>query len=198
MMKLAEEISPRSVAQCMTGLRRVLSFLSDLRDDQFTEETLRFLARRLPRRPTSMEIREALDAFDKSQQPKPAAVQERDAWADRQAFLRKDWDDPAAILRKVQQCDGNVNWLRLLASVVAKYAPQHLGLIPPAILERFDDDDGGRIGEELRRAPSRYLDPEMLDRINPLPGGRKRVVSSPTIDAESVANDEDDYPPSAA
>jgi len=62
--------------------------------------------------------------------------------------------------------------------------------------QQHDDELQRLWGLQERRA--RYLDPEMLDRINPLPGGRKRVVSSPTIDAESVANDEDDYPPSAA
>ena len=44
---------------------------------------------------------------------------------------------------------------------------------------------------------ARYLTAEELDRINPLPGGRTRVVQGATTEAVA-ANDEDEPPPDAA
>lgn len=61
----------------------------------------------------------------------------------RDAELARDWDDPAGILRRLQEAkDGPALWRRpllaLLGWMVLKHAPQHVKLLPPEILEMVD------------------------------------------------------------
>jgi hypothetical protein len=212
MDRLAHAIRPRSAATGAALLREMIPFLYDLSDELFTEASVIFIAGRLNRSPTLPQLRAALVAFASSALPPPPpepTQSERDAvaWEDRKEFLRRDWDDPAGILRKVGVCqaspraDHAAGLLLLLGKLVRHWAPQHVGYLPPHIvqaLEIDDDDDRGRyavarqrelsaatltreeqldalgVSEPLRPTP-RYMTPEMLDQINPLPNGRKRA-----------------------
>jgi hypothetical protein len=137
-----------------------------------------------------------------STRPPPDTPQERDAraWDVRREELRRDWDDPAGIMARVRNCQGNVLLLRLLAKLVRQWAPQHLGYLPPRILEQIENDsdaapqdrhlrfDGApppgtrSVADQLAAlevapapAQPRHLTPAQLDAINPLPNGRKRT-----------------------
>jgi hypothetical protein len=60
--------------------------------------------------------------------------------SNREDYLRRDWDDPAAILAKVKALEAHTQrkpLIHMLASIVNKHAPQHLGMIPPDILEQW-------------------------------------------------------------
>jgi hypothetical protein len=197
MQRLAELIRPRSAQQGATILVKMLPFLTDLRDDLFTEESLAFTVKRgLPRAPSIVQVREAFDAYDAmlkvpATRPSPPTDHGRDAWRERQQFLHRDWDDPIGIGRKVHQCRDHQPLLRCLAGLVARWAPQHLGLVPPNILAAVavGSDipalvDIRRALGELRanddaiveppRPIARPLTAVQLDAVNPLPEGRKR------------------------
>lgn len=182
--------------------------LEDLDPYWFTEDAIAGIWAKLRTLNSADRVRKALREFHVERAPPPPPQipqQERDAlaWEDRKAELRRDWDDPQGILRRVYNCQGNVLMLRLLAKLVRLSAPQHLGYIPPHILEaieddsdaapadrhlRFDDDaplPGARsIADQLaelvppNEPKPRHLTPEELDRINPLPNGRKRHEST--------------------
>ncbi|HUZ75487.1 MAG TPA: hypothetical protein VMU87_21085 [Stellaceae bacterium] len=57
-----------------------------------------------------------------------------------QAALKAEWDDPAGILGKVAALEADKDnalapmLLGMLAALVKRHAPQHLGLLPPAVL----------------------------------------------------------------
>jgi hypothetical protein len=58
----------------------------------------------------------------------------------REQFLAKDWDDGPGILRKIASLADHpkrMPLLHMLASLVNKHAPQHLGMIPPDILAQW-------------------------------------------------------------
>jgi hypothetical protein len=194
MQRLAELIRPRSAQQGATILVKMLPFLTDLRDDLFTEESLAFTVKRgLQRSPSIVQVREAFDAYDailKTPATRPPPEdRERDAWRERQAFLHRDWDDPVGIGRKVHRCRDSPPLLRCLAGLVASWAPQHLGLLPPDILLAVAVGSDIPALVELRRelpelpADGAVIDPPrpsvrpltaaQLDAVNPLPDGRK-------------------------
>jgi hypothetical protein len=185
--------------------------LDDLSPYWFTEDAIAGIWRDLRTLNSAERVRKALREFHMKQappRPQPISESEREAsaWEDRKAWLRRDWDDPAGILRRVQACQGNVLLLRLLGKLVRQWAPQHLGFLPPHILEAIESDEAApqdrhlRFGAEpaaFEPAPPappgpRHLDPAELDRINPLPNGRKRVdaasaaaaAAAPPVDAD--------------
>jgi hypothetical protein len=207
--KLAELIRPTAIKAATTQIARLLSYLSDLPAQAFTEESVAYLANRKAGTPLSlMWLRETLNEYLRTTEPRlprppPLSSTEsaRREWNEREAFLRLDWSDAAGILRKVEACKDEPHHLRFLARIVGKWAPQHLGLLPPAILEevardpemtlpvfvelraRLGDDERpprtrdeqlNALGERRKPTPN-YLDPAYLDQVNPLPNGRKRT-----------------------
>jgi hypothetical protein len=154
MTHLAETIRPRSVQAGATILAKMLPFLTDLPDALFCEETLVSIAPKLPRSPTLPQLRHALTAtLNASPASPPVSAQERlrQQQAEREAFLERDWDDANGIMQKVHNCDGNVDLLRLLARAVRRYAPQHLGYLPPHIIDAIDRDDQPHVNDNSRR-----------------------------------------------
>lgn len=184
-----------------------LIYLSQLPDHAFTDASLQFVALRCKRTPSTAELSELLLGYLRTLAPKPAPPplpvldETEPEMIDR---LAGEWDDPAGIRDRIRTCNGELRFLRLLGVIVAKYAPQHLGLLPPAVLTALAGDRSIHIPSivELRRtmqphdpvrspteqrdsvvesvAIARHLTPEELDRVNPLPGGLRRAPSPPT------------------
>jgi len=168
----------------------LLPRLDDLPPEWFTEAAIEGVWRDLRSLNSADRVRKALAEFharQQRQQAVPEQVLEREAWEDRQAWLRQDWDDAAGIMRKVHAYRGDVRALRLLAFLVRRWAPQHLGYLPPHILEAIERDDGAPPAVTVADRTPRYATPEQLDRINPLPGGVKRHAPETTV----AANDQD-------
>lgn len=173
--------------------------LDDLPPEWFTEEAIGALFVKLRSLASADRVRNALRDFHAAQQAPPirrayvpTPADEARAWHERQGELRDEWDDPDGILRLVNCYRANHWALRRLCLLVAKWAPRHLGLLPPEILsaaaanssllagmlrhielppEPEPDDEAS----DVPRQCPRYLTPEQLDAHNPLPDGRKRV-----------------------
>jgi hypothetical protein len=212
MDRLAHAIRPRSAATGSALLREMLPLLGDISDELFTDQAITYLATRLKRSPSLKELRTGLEQYSASTLPPPPppptqTERDRAAWEDRQEALRRDWDDPAGILRRIKLCqespraDRATDLLLLLGKLVRAWAPQHVGYLPPHIIEALDIDDdddrrryaverqrvldGGAMTREEqlealgyggpRQAQPRYASPEQLDQINPLPNGHKRA-----------------------
>lgn len=216
----------------------MLQFLIDVPDHAFTDEGLRFVAARLRKTPNLATMRDLLQQYIQSLQPPaeheaPTSKLRREE-AERHAFLRRDWDDPVGIAARIRTCAGDMRYLRVLALAVGKWAPQHIGLLPPNVLQSLADDPEITLPviNEIRarglfarpqprdrqqqldavqtprpRVMPNYLDPEYLDRINPLPHGRKRTDASTSAlsqqqvpdggratTTEAMAGDEGRYP----
>jgi len=210
--------------------------LQDLPPEWFTEGAIDALFLKLRTLNSADRVRRFLRDYHAQQtppRPPPISEQEREAiaWEERKTFLRQDWDDPQRIARKVRDCRGNVLMLRLLGKLVRMWAPQHLGFLPPHIVEaierdaeiaphdrhlRYADDtppEGTRsVAEQIASLRAsvaechdqsqrldaaiahrpRHLTPEQLDRINPLPNGRKRTdVATPPAAHVDPAPDAD-------
>lgn len=150
MQRLAEAVRPRSPRPTAIALGRMLQFLVDVPDHAFTDDSLQYIANRLRKTPSLGVLRDLLAAYLHEQEPQPERDDEpptlkaRREHEQRQASLRDDWDDPAGILRKVRACsDGSAlghRHLILLCKIVGKFAPQHLGLLPPRIIEEVASD----------------------------------------------------------
>jgi hypothetical protein len=67
----------------------------------------------------------------------------------REAQCRAEWDDPASIRASLARAGSDPVLLNMLAGAVKRYAPQHLGELPPDVIERFEQ----RAPEVTRRAP---------------------------------------------
>ncbi|HYM25285.1 MAG TPA: hypothetical protein VEU08_18840 [Vicinamibacterales bacterium] len=179
--------------------------LDDLPAEWFTEEALSAVFVRLRSLASAERVRKALRDFhaarDTPTRTAPRFVPEPEpSWSERVAFMRSDWDDANGILAKVNRYRSDHWALRKLALLVAQWAPQHLGLLPPDILatvsansepfatllKRIDTSefvpptrtrneylDDLAVPAEPR---PRYLTPEQLDALNPLPDGRRRVA----------------------
>jgi hypothetical protein len=150
--------------------------LSDFTDEAFTTDSLSHVAKACKRGfPTYPELHMALREWWQAHKPQPLrlAVDGSDIQAEqreRQREIRESWADPDAVLRSVENCAGNRLLLRTLASAVNLYAPQHRHLVP------IDDVATEAPDSAPEREPVKphYLTPAQLDRISPLPGGRKR------------------------
>jgi hypothetical protein len=183
--------------------------LDDLPEDWFTEEAINAVFLKLRSLNSAERVRKALRDFHAVQQgPQvrrafgPTPEEEARAWQERQVELRDDWDDPAGILRFVNRYRTDHWALRRLCFLVVKWAPQHLGLLPPEIISAVAQNSS-LVAGMLRRmdlplAPERdrdemldglgtdpwqgdrpaYLTPAQLDVVNPLPNGRRRTESA--------------------
>jgi hypothetical protein len=177
--------------------------LEDLSPYWFTEDAIAGIWMHLRSLNSAERVRKALREFHALRappRPPPISQQEREAseWEDRKAWLRRDWDNPARIMQNVRATAGHpmqLYLLRLQAKMVRLWAPQHLGYLPPHILEAIERDDSpaplsrqdqlNALGQVAVTQP-RHLTPEQLDRINPLPNGRKRTDAT-AHDAASTA-----------
>jgi hypothetical protein len=159
--------------------------MSDFTDAAFTAESLHDVARQCVKGfPTYPELAAYLGDWWREHRPMPPqiTVYQSDIMAAQRSADRataESWDDPAGIVRLVRECDGNVLLLRTLGRAVKRWAPQHLGWIPPHILEMLDrNPDDFRVADSergLQSAPANHLTLEELDVANPLPNGRKRA-----------------------
>ena len=176
----------------------LLPRLGDLPPAWFTEEAIEGIWRDLRSLNSADRVRAVLRLFHARQQSRqavPEQQREAEAWEDRKAWLRQDWDDAAGIMRKVHACGGDVRLLRLLALLVRQWAPQHLGYLPPHIIEAIERGDDAPPTATVVGFTPRYASPEQLDRINPLPGGVKR--HAPEATAASNVPDSPQHPPAA-
>jgi hypothetical protein len=176
MATLAPLIRPRAPLPAATQLGKLLPFLTDLPDHAFCEASLATAAPRLPRSPSLGQIRDALNAYLRTLDgPADRAgadtetMRERKRLAEREAILAHDWDDPAGIRERIRTCNGEPKFLRMLAALVNRHAPQHLGLLPPAAIASLDEpapEPGRYVAPAPRPA---YFTPEQLQAVG---GGR--------------------------
>lgn len=180
--------------------------LGDLPDDWFTEEAINAAFLQLRGLNSPERVRKALRDFHATQRtaarqaPRWTPPPEPD-WAERAEVMRRDWDDPAGIRDKVNRHQHDHWALRRLGLLVARWAPQHLGLMPPAILSTIAANSWQFAGllkridmaefvppprtareqiETIAETPEprpHHLTPEQLDQVSPLPNGRKRVTA---------------------
>jgi hypothetical protein len=180
--------------------------LADLPDEWFTEEAIDALFLKLRSLNSPERVRKELRDFHPA---RPSAAQSAPRWTpepetdweQRGAVLRQDWDDPVGIRDKVNRHQHDHWAMRRLALLVANWAPQHLAMLPPAILSTVAANSWQFAGllkridmaefvppqrtareqiETIAATPEpqpHYLTPKQLDQINPLPGGRKRVTA---------------------
>ena len=203
MATLAPLIRPRAPLPAATQLGKLLPFLTDLPDHAFCEASLATAAPRLPRSPSLGQIREALNAYLRTLDGPPdragadsETMRERQRLAEREAFLAQNWDDPAGIRERIRTCNGQPAFLRLLAALVHRHAPQHLGLLPPAAIASVDEPapEPGRFVAPAPRPA--YFTPEQLRAVG---GGRygrsTAALSAPgaqpvdTVAADAVETD---------
>jgi hypothetical protein len=215
--QLAEVIRPTAAKAATTQIAQLLRYLTDMPDEAFVEASVQYVAnRKAGHALTLMWLRTVLvEYLHEADPPEPRPQQEspnaklRREWQSRQEWLAENWDDPPGILRKVHAHRDDRPMLRLLARIVGMWAPQHLGLLPPDVLEEVARDPEMQLpvfvalrdrlgdapapvytathtqGEKRRPVPS-YLDPAYLDRINPLPNGRKRTDATHTLSQQQV------------
>jgi hypothetical protein len=176
MATLAPLIRPRAPLPAATQLGKLLRFLADVPDHAFTEASLAIIAPKLPRSPSLGQLREALNAYLRTLDGPPdralpdnETTRERKRQAEREAFLAHEWDDPAGIRERIRTCNGEMKFLRLLAALVHRHAPQHLGLLPPAAIASIDEPapEPGRFVAPAPRPA--YFTPEQLRAVG---GGR--------------------------
>jgi hypothetical protein len=201
MGKLAELIRPRSPLAASTQLAKMLPFLTDMPDGAFCEGSLQALAGKLKRSPSFADVRAALDSYCRvhglgtlapaTPPPETTTERERRDWDARQDALHAEWNDPAGIRARIRTCDGDLRWLRVLAALVAKWAPQHLGLLPPLALA-----SSATVGEIIPPPATRaaYLTPAQLDQVNPLQGRTRDGAAAATHDRPATPRAAPVYP----
>ena len=182
--------------------------LADLNPFWFTEPASDAVFLKLRTLNSADRVRNALRDFHAKQPNQPPTQetpiqQEWRNWQEQQKQLATEWDDPPGIGRKVQNCADNPTAMRLLARILARHAPQHLGLIPPSILQAMHDNGSTPLRHVLQGMPpgpqgparskweqidaiaddklsiARHLTPAQLDVVNPLPNGAKRLTGAP-------------------
>jgi hypothetical protein len=184
--------------------------LQDLNPFWFTNAAIEDVFLKLRTLNSADRVRKALHDFH-ARQPPPTPPTEtpmqRDwrNWQEQQKLLAKEWDDPNGIMRKVRDCADNPVAMRMLARIIARHAPQHLGCIPPHVLHAMhangspdlravlhgmppDPHAPERSPQQQREALTppatslgpRHLTPAQLDVVNPLPNGLKRIKASNT------------------
>jgi hypothetical protein len=133
---LATLIRPRAPLAAALELGKMIPFLTDIADAAFTPEALTPVAAKLKRSPNLGEVRAALANWNRVPAKAPSSADDVDQFrrhvAARGEALRAEWDDRDGIRRRIRDCDGDPRLLRLLGGIVNRWAPQHLGEIPPA------------------------------------------------------------------
>ena len=170
MATLAPLIRPRAPLPAATQLGNMLRFLGDVPDVAFTEASLSAIAPKLSRSPSYPQMRAALDAYVRSLAPPversdddSETMRERRRLADRDRWLAQDWDNPIGIRGAIRTCNGDPRFLRMLAALVQRHAPQHLGLLPPAAIATLDDvDDREPFSAPIAPPRTAYLTTEQL------------------------------------
>lgn len=182
--------------------------LHDLPESWFTEPAINEVFLKLRSLKSADRIRKTLKEFHAKHPqhtPKTSPKSEPDHWKNREQILATEWDNTAAIARKVRECTGHPMryfLLHQLATILAKHAPQHLGLIPPDVLQKMQQNASPQLAAILQPIPPgpaqptrtpnqqkdavakqtaalgpKYLSPAQLDIANPLPHGLKRAQS---------------------
>jgi hypothetical protein len=172
-------------------------------DGAFTAASLEYCAAQAVKGfPTYGELASWLADWWKAHRPAPPpqiTVEGSSIEAERRERERKNaesWDDPHRIRQSVEECQGSITLLRLLARCVSHYAPQHRGLIPPHILdliERDPENDLGRVREPVPVVRALHLTPEQIE----IAGGRKRhevSADSPPPHDRTAETSEAAYP----
>jgi hypothetical protein len=192
MATLAPLIRPRAPLPAATQLGNMLRFLGDIPDVAFTEASLSAIAPKLPRSPSYPQMRAALDHYVRSLAPQPErttddseTMRERRRLAERDRLLAQDWDNPVGIRGAIRTCDGDPRFLRMLAALVQRHAPQHLGLLPPAAISTLDDADPEPFRAPIAPPRPAYLTPEQLRTVGVTHG----QTIAPSSDATAAAID---------
>jgi hypothetical protein len=170
MAALAPLIRPRAPLAAATQLGKMLRFLSDIHDAAFTEESIGVVASRVTRSPNLAQLRAALEHYLRGKSatvvpiggPTAETLRERQRLAERDEFLAHNWDDPDGIRARIRTCNGEMKFLRMLAALVQRHAPQHLGLLPPAAIEAMEAPDPEPATTTDRAPRPLYATPEQL------------------------------------
>src|SRR6185312_6042880 len=124
--------------EAVIGLKGMLPLLADLPDGAFTLKSLEHVARECRRMPSYGELRSALSAWWIDNRPEMPAIEgppgqgSHAFWEGRANAMRREWDDPAGIRERVRTCNGDEKFLGALRTLVGRWAPQHLAVVPPA------------------------------------------------------------------
>ena len=202
MATLAPLIRPRAPLPAATQLGNMLRFLGDIPDVAFTEASLSAIAPKLSRSPSYPQMRAALDAYVRSLAPPversdddSETMRERRRHAERDRWLAQDWDNAAGIRGAIRTCDGDPRFLRMLAALVQRHAPQHLGLLPPAALATLEDDDPEPFRAPIAPPRPAYLTPDQLRTVGVTHGqttAESRDATSAAIDPDPTATMDDE------
>jgi hypothetical protein len=136
-----------------SGAGRLVEFLdaklADLSDAHFTDQSLlgTFALLRSPNSPTR--VRDAIKTWTRRQRSDlsdaytrpldtPAEPSDYEKHMSRLDELRAEWGDYTAVRHAIKTCNGEDRFLHVLATILTKYAPQHLGEIPPRILDQLE------------------------------------------------------------
>jgi hypothetical protein len=203
MATLAPLIRPRAPLPAATQLGNMLRFLGDVPDVAFTEASLSAIAPKLKRSPSYPQMRAALDAYVRSLAPPversdddSETMRERRRLADRDRWLAQDWDNAVGIRGAIRTCNGDPRFLRMLAALVQRHAPQHLGLLPPAAIATLDDvDDREPFSAPIAPPRTAYLTTEQLRTVGVTHGqttAESRDATSAAVDPDPAATMDDE------
>ena len=185
MATLAPLIRPRAPLPAATQLGNMLRFLGDVPDVAFTEASLSAIAPKLNRAPSYPQMRAALDAYVRSLAPPverssdSETMRERARLAERDRWLAENWDNPIGIRGSIRTCDSDPRFLRMLAALVQRHAPQHLGLLPPSAIAMLDDPDPEPFRAPIAPPRPAYLTTEQLRSMG-VTHGQPTAESRPT------------------
>ena len=117
--------------------------------------------------PSYAELCEHLGGWWQGHRPEPSTVYTPDAWSQRVAAEHseaiEDWTDPGKVRAAIRALiDHPMRGVlgHMLAGLVGRHAPQHLGLFPPEWIEASPDQPQ-RLNDRAPRP--RHLTPEQID-----------------------------------
>lgn len=169
---LAKLVAPMDPATAGKALSDMLPWLRHLPDAAFTMASLEAVAKQCKRVPVYGELREHLFAWWNDNRPPQAAIHGPDEWQQRitreRESSRESWDGvtPADIRSHIITADAAHNegmrqaMRGILATAVARHAPQHLGMLPPEWLK--EETETIKRAEPATRPKPAYLTPEQL------------------------------------
>lgn len=139
--------------------------MNDFTDAAFTQDSLNHVVKQCVKGfPTYPELYGYLREWWQINRPQaPRITVEGSSLAaaqrEQERLARESWDNPQAIAESVNNCAGNRTFLKMLASAVQLYAPQHRHLVP---IEDEKIDVGSPPRDERAPVQPRYLTPEQL------------------------------------